>query len=124
MQCCAWSPCGTYIVAGNADGNAYLWHWPVSTASTAQQTANRRNGQAAAAEASSSATAAAAAAGEQLHAADWPEPVPLTTLEVYKKAVWQAEFSHRGGFLATASQIDCVRVRDANHSPCPMMRQA
>jgi WD40 repeat protein len=107
MQCGAWSPCGTYIVAGNADGNAYLWHWPFSAPSTAQPAANRQDGQAAVT------TAEAAAAGEQLHAADWPEPVPLTTLEVYRKGVWQAEFSHAGGFLATASQIDCVRVRGA-----------
>lgn len=103
MQCGAWSPCGTYIVAGNADGKAYLWHWPISSPSTAQATANGQQGQAAAA-------AGVAVAAEQLHAADWPEPVPLPTLEVYRKGVWQAEFSHAGGLLATASQIDCVRV--------------
>jgi WD40 repeat protein len=112
MLCCAWSPCGTFIAAGNKDCNAYMWHWDVGASTPhchQQQPPHQQDPPAAAA-----APGAAGAQQQQqllLHSADWPNPVPLPTLAGHNKGVWQVEFNHAGTLLASGSTDGSVRVR-------------
>jgi len=118
MLCCAWSRDGTYIVAGNADCNTYVWHWDVQTCRAnqpqliQQQQVFSLPEQQQRRQAAGSGNAPSAAA-EVLHAADWPQPVALPTLSGHGKGVWQVEFSHAGTMLATGSMDSTVRVRCA-----------
>lgn len=33
--CCAFSPCGAYMLAGGTDASVYIWHWELSLAAAA-----------------------------------------------------------------------------------------
>lgn len=117
MICCAWSPCGAYIVAGNKDCNAYMWHWAVSTATKSHQEQQEDTSaqgvpaaKAAQAMQHTAGQPVAAGGGQHLHVADWPLPMPLPHLQGHSQGVWQVEFSHAGTMLATGSTDGSVRV--------------
>ena len=100
LLCCAFSPCGSLIVAGGNRGKTYMWSWQVLP--NPQRRGPRTREQAAAGIPD---TQEGPLAPQQ-----WPEPTELCILHGHEKDISLVQFSHQGNELATASKDGTVRV--------------
>lgn len=110
MFCCGWSPDGRYLVGGNTDGNVYMWRWDLGSNGHDQAMLQQQQDKTQPGQQPQDLHSTAAPAAEAPHAADWTQPVALPVLAGHSKSVWQVEFNHAGGMLATASMDGTVQV--------------